>query len=507
MRIPGLSVDPGGETPIFRQIADQIRQAIEDQRLPTGFRLPPTREIARNLGVNRNTVVAAFDLLIREGLITSHTGRGSFVNPPSRTSPTAADSSLGDSWFTAFSRGAEGSGVENLLAAYRLATANEGICFAGSYPAGDLMPVDDFRRALATVLRQRGAEVLAYAPVTGFVSLRASIAQGMRRHGSTVTPEEILITSGSQQALELAFRALVDPGDPVVLEDPTYTGALSALNSLGARLVGVPGDEEGMRPDLLARALERHRPRVLYIQPSFQNPTTRVMPEARRKEVLDLAVRAGCAVIEDDWACDLRFEGHELPTLHSLDGGRHVIYLSTFSKKLMPGLRIGWAAAPRPALERLVALKQIEDLGTSPLLQAGLDQFLREGGLEDHLRRVRRAYRERRDRLDETLLRTMPAGTHWIRPQGGLFLWVKLPLGLDSNELSGAARRRGILFSPGELFQVESGGRDCLRLTYAALTPQTIEEGIAVLAELVRERVPGAVPPRWPDAADALPIL
>lgn len=507
MPIPGLVIDTGSDIPLFRQIADQIRRAVEDQRLPPGFRLPPTRQLALDLGVNRNTVVAAFDLLIQEGLISSHTGRGSFVNPPLAFPPVSPETGAGDSWFTAFSRGVEGSGVGNLLAAYRLATAGDGISFAGSYPAGDLMPVDPFRRALASALRRRGAEVLSYGPLAGFGSLRAAIAAGMRRFGAAAGAEEILITSGSQQALELAFRALVDPGDPVILEDPTYTGALSALNSLGARLVGVPADEEGIRPDLLARALDRHRPRALYLQPAFHNPTTRVMPEARRREVLALAVRAGCAIIEDDWAADLRLEGHELPPLYVMDGGRHVIYISTFSKKLMPGLRIGWAAAPRPVVDRLVALKQIEDLGTSPLLQAGLDQFLRDGGLEDHLRRVRRAYRERRDALHEALVRAMPPGTHWHPPQGGLFFWIRLPAGLDSSELAGAARRRGVLFSPGEVFQAESGGRDCLRLTFAALAPEAIARGIGILGELVRERLPGPARPGPPGAAEALPIL
>jgi 2-aminoadipate transaminase len=266
-------------------------------------------------------------------------------------------------WLTAFSRAVEGPGVGGLLSAYRVATSSEGISFAGSYPAPDLMPVEGFARAVGSVLTRKATEALSYGPTAGSLSLRESIAAGMRRRGSRVAAEEILITNGSQQAIEIVLRALVDRGDPVVVEDPTYTGALSVLASLGARLVGVPGDEMGIRPELLALALERHRPKVVYLQPTFQNPTTRVMDAARRREILALTARYRCAVVEDDWAGDLRLEGADLPTLHALDGGRHVVYVSTFSKKFLPGLRIGWVAAPPPVLSRLIALKQIEDFG------------------------------------------------------------------------------------------------------------------------------------------------
>ena len=238
------------------------------------------------------------------------------------------------------------------------------------------MPVDEFSLAMRRVLAERGTEVLSYGPTAGYAPLRQTIAAEMR-----CNPSSILVTSGSQQALELAFRALVDPGDVVLVEEPTYTGAISVLAALGARLIGVPLDDEGIRPDLLAVAMERHRPRVLYVQPTFHNPPTRVMSEARRREVLAIAARHRCLVVEDDWAGDLRFDGERLPSLWELDGGRHVLYVSTFSKKLLPGLRVGWVAAPPPVMERLLALKQVSDCGTSPLLKAALHAYLEEGGL------------------------------------------------------------------------------------------------------------------------------
>ncbi|MBZ5640044.1 MAG: PLP-dependent aminotransferase family protein [Acidobacteriia bacterium] len=509
MSFPGLRIDVESDVPVYRQIVDGIRAALSDHRLPPGGQLPPTRELARQLRVNRNTVVAAYDALAAEGLVTSHTGRGTFASEPGGTPPDAGrpEHPASESWLTSFSRAVEGPGVAGLLSVYRVAMSSDGISFAGSYPAAELMPVERFRRSLDAVLGHGGAEILSYGPTSGYSPLREAIAAAMRRKGSPAAAEGILITNGSQQAVELVFRTMLDRGDAVVVEEPTYTGALSALSSLGARLVGVPVDEEGIRPDLLAIALERHRPRILYVQPTFHNPTTHVMSEGRRMEVLSLAARFGCAVVEDDWASDLRFEGSELPTLHALDGGRRVVYLSTFSKKLLPGIRVGWVAAPPAVLERLIALKQIADHGSSPLLQAALHEFLRNGGLAEHLERVLPAYRERRDIMLGALRRHFPDCVVWTRPEGGLFLWVTLPPGIDSADLFVAARDRQVLFSRGELFHSDGSGSDTLRLTYASVKPAQIETGVAVLGELVRERAAARAGAAARRVDEAVPIL
>jgi DNA-binding transcriptional MocR family regulator len=231
------------------------------------------------------------------------------------------------------------------------------------------------------------------------------------------------------------------------------------------------------------------------------------MAEGRRREILDVAARNYCAVIEDDWAGDLRFEGPDVPTMHALDGGGHVIYLSTFSKKLLPGLRVGWVTAPTPVLQRLVLLKQIEDHGTSLLVQAALHEFLRDGGLDEHLQRVRAAYRERRDTMLAALDAGLPAEVARTHPQGGLFLWLTLPGGLDGSEIFAAARERGVLLSPGELFHADGGGRNTMRLTFSAASRAQIETGIAILAELIRARMPGGASARQGASLEAVPIL
>jgi DNA-binding transcriptional MocR family regulator len=498
-----LRIDPNAAEPVYRQIADGIRAALSAGGLSPGDRLPPTRDLAKALGVNRNTVVAAYDMLVETGEATGHTGRGTFLAAARASSPrTSIDR---DPWYGAFSRAVEGPGVGSLLAIYRVATSHEGISLAGSYPAGDLMPVEPFRRAIESVLAERAVEALSYGPTAGYGPLRETIAAEMRGRGSVGDASTVLVTNGSQQALELALRTLLDPGDAVAIEDPTYTGAISVLSALGARLVGVPIDGEGLRPDLLAQAMERHRPRVLYVQPTFHNPTTRVMGEARRREILTIAERYGALIVEDDWAGDLRLEGEELPTLHALDRGRRVLYVSTYSKKLLPGLRIGWIAAPEPVFERLVALKQIEDCGTSPLVQAALHAFVASGGEGEHLARILPAYRARRDAMDAALGESMPSGTRWEKPAGGLFTWVTLPGGVDGDELFTAARDRGVLVGRGSLFHVNGGGKDTLRLTFSSATEEQIHAGVAVLGELLRERAPERE--SRARALEAVPIL
>jgi DNA-binding transcriptional MocR family regulator len=487
MTLPGLTIDPAAATPVYRQIAEGIQSALRDGRLSAGQQLPPTRDLAKQLSVNRNTVIAAYDLLVEQGAATGHTGRGTFLVGAARHDrPVNPD----DPWLGAFSRAVQGPGVGNLLTIYRVATSHEGISLAGGYPAGELMPVEPFARAMEKTLRERGAEVLSYGPTAGYGPLRETIAAEMSRKGSPCDASSILITNGSQQALELAFRAFVDPGDAVVVEDPTYTGAISALAALGARVVGVPLDEQGLRPDLLELALARHRPRVMYVQPTFHNPTARVMGEARRREVVAIAARHRCMIVEDDWAGDLRFEGRDLPTLHALDGGKHVLYLSTFSKKLLPGLRVGWVVAPEPAFDRLVALKQIEDCGTSPLVQAALHAFIASGFQEGHLARVRSAYQSRSRAMDEAIRIHFPDGARFTRPSGGLFSWVVLPESVDGDELFTAARERGVLIGRGSLFHVSGGGRNTLRLTFASSSEEQIRSGIGVLGELLNRRWP-----------------
>lgn len=497
-----LKLDSGSDDPVYRQIANAIRREIESGRLGANERLPATRDLAARLGVNRNTVVAAYDRLVASGVVSSHTGRGTFVDPafaskareraiasPDPETERDPEPSPRERWDATFSRAVDGPGVERLLTVYKAVLTQDAISFAGSYPAPELMPVDGFRRTLDRVLREDPHGVLAYGPTGGHAGLREALAASMRRRASGVAASDILVTNGAQQAIDLTFRTLLDRGDTALVEDPTYTGALSVLGSIGARVVALPTDDDGIRPEALRDALARHRPRVLYVQPTFHNPTARVTSLARRREILALARAFGCPIVEDDWGGDLRFEGPELPTLHAMDRERRtVLYVSSFSKTLMPGLRLGWVAAPAPVLRRLVALKQVADCGSSPVLQAALARFIVDGDLRAHLGAVRGAYRARRDAMLESLAAHFPDEARWTVPQGGLFLWIALPEGFDTSELLVASRRAGVVFNRGDLFHADGGGVNTMRLSYASVDPERIDEGIRILADLVRAR-------------------
>jgi len=319
--------------------------------------------------------------------------------------------------------------------------------------------------------------------------------------------DEVLITNGSQQAIDLIARAFVDHGDLVLIENPTYSGAISSFESFGARLAGLPLDGEGLLPGTISRSAGRNGAKLLYLTPSFQNPTTAVMPLDRRRRILEEAAASNLLVVEDDWAGGLRFEGEDLPALRSLDGEGRVIYLSTFAKMLIPGLRIGWIAAQRPVIERLVVLKQINDYCSSPLVQAALDEFCRSGALSRHLNVVRAVYRERRDRMVAALARHFPAGAFWTRPEGGLFLWVRLPAPIDAGALQSEAESRGVIVSAGDPFYLEGRGPSCLRLTFASATNAEIDRGIRVLGSILKKLLSAQGRRRREPAPEAVPLV
>jgi DNA-binding transcriptional MocR family regulator len=280
-------------------------------------------------------------------------------------------------------------------------------------------------------------------------------------------------------------RALVHPGDTVLMAEPGFPGALSAFQVYGAQVVGLESDAEGIRVDALERALARAPAKLLYVVPSFHNPTGVSMSEPRRLAVLELAGRHGLPILEDDSGGDLRFEGESIASLHSLDRHALTTYVSSFSKKLLPGLRVGWATGPPAVRQRLMALKQLTDCSTSLLLQAALDEFCRQGLLERHLTDVRKQYRQRRDVMIQAMRRCFPEGVHWTEPEGGLVLWVTLPQGMDARELLVEARAQGVTFNAGELFYAGSPRRNQMRLTFGATPPQQIRRGIKILGEIL----------------------
>ncbi len=375
----------------------------------------------------------------------------------------------------------------------------EVISFAGGLPAPDVFPIERFREACERVLKEHGPQALQYGASEGYEPLREMIALNMQRYGIPAVPENVLITCGSQQALDLIGKLLVNPGDRLLVEAPTYLGALQAFNAYGAEYVEVAVDDDGIQTALLEEAL-RSGPKFMYILPNFQNPGGVTLSERRRVELVFLADRYGIPIIEDDPYGQLRYEGEHLRPLLVLDRENlrrddayhlgNVIYLSTFSKTLAPGLRLGWIVAPPDVITKLVQLKQGSDLHTSTFTQMVAYEVARDGFLDEHVKLIRKVYRERRDVMLSALQEMFPPEVTWTRPQGGLFLWVTLPEGMDAQQLFEAALHEDVAFVPGDSF-FASGGEGCrhLRLNFSNASPERIREGIRRLSIAVRRQM------------------
>ncbi len=372
----------------------------------------------------------------------------------------------------------------------KLTARPEVISFAGGLPAAESFPLDDIARAAREVLHEDGAAAVQYSTTEGDPELRASLAARMNRlRGTRFAADEVLVTSGSQQGLDLTAKLFLQPGTTLLCESPTYLAALNAFRVFGPSIVAVPTDDGGMVPDALERALATEREvRVIYVVPDSQNPSGRTWTLERRRALVRLAAAAGVAVVEDSPYGEIRFDGAPLPAVASLAGpAAPVVYLGTLSKVFCPGLRLGWVAAPRPVLERYVLLKQSADLHTSTLTQRIAARYLRTHDLDRNVARVVAIYRERRDAMLEALERELPSGIGWTRPDGGLFIWVELPRGVDSREVLRAALARDVAFVPGGSFFPEPGHDNTMRLNFSAMPPARIREGVRRLAAVLVE--------------------
>jgi DNA-binding transcriptional MocR family regulator len=473
----GIHLDPRAEEPLYRQLFDGIVARIRAGTFPPGYRLPPSRSLARELGVHRNTVVRAFEDLESAGFLVSAVGRGTFVAEAPQPAAEVAPIDAGDAlpWASLASRAAHAeplARVERLGAGSRRSDA---INLATMAPSADLLPHALFRRCLEHALRTGRGRALGYAPREGVPRLREQVALDLARQGIPASADDILITTGSQQALDLVVRALVNPGDPALVNETTYQGALTLLSIGGARIIGVPSDEDG--PEL--QAIRRYAgagAKLLYLMPNCQNPIGCRIAQRRREELVAWSHLAGVPLVEDDYASDLDLDGAApLTALRTLD--REVLYFGTYSKKLIPSLRIGYLVCPPAIRGALCRLKQAIDLGTSALLQHALAEFLERGWLSAHLESVRAEYRRRRDALEEALRRHLPRAVRWKRPEAGMALWIPAPPGLDVAALHAEALRVGVLFSPSQLYEVGGASRQGLRLTFGAEPPERLVEG------------------------------
>jgi DNA-binding transcriptional MocR family regulator len=470
---------------VYRQISDHIRLEVADGRLEAGDRLPPIRHLAKDLGVNRDTVALAYEELVNAGVAVSTVGRGTFVAPAH-----SSDAPSIDDFHPALA-----PVTERLLdfehARPQFGSATHAVPMHSLVPDQSLYPADEFRRVLNRVLQRSGPELLLYGSPQGHLGLREALAGRFQRDGIDVDANGIVLCHGASQGISLGLRLFAQAGDVAALEEPTYNNALAAVHGLGLKIAPVPMREAG--PDLAAldRILAQPEVKVFYTIPTFHNPLGTTTSVEHRHRLLEIAARHRKPVIEDGYETDLRFSGRAIPSLAALDRTGLVLHLFSFSKSLFPGARVGAITARGRLIEALLALKQATDLSDALPLQAALAEFATSGAYDRHLGRVLRVLHERCDALLDALAAEMPRGTRWTRPDGGLQVWVELPEGVETRELLSDAAVAGVFFAPGSQFNCDGRSSNGLRLTFAMAEPDALRAGVSALARVVAERLEG----------------
>jgi len=481
-----LQLDSENKLPAYVQIRNQIRERILGGDLPEGTQLPPERTLAQNLDVSRTTVVNAYGELKAEGLVEGCVGRGTIVTTEANrmgTRPIA--------WPAHFSklgrRLAQHAQPAALLTLRQLGAQPDVISLALGLPDPALLPLEQLRLAWETVVERMGAAAVGTCSAQGTPAVREVIAARMRKRGVAVGPEGMALVNGSQHGLDILLRLLTEPGDTVLVEAPTYFGALWSFLAHGVRLVGVPMDEAGMNVGQVEFMLARYHPRFIYTVPTYQNPTGATMSLERRERLLALAQQYQTPIVEDDPFSDLYFDEPPPPSIKALDNHGHVLYLSTFSKNLAPGLRVGWLAAPEPLVKRAALLNQVTELHSNATGQHLIVEFARRGWLDEQIELARSTYRARCQAMEAALRGRRLPGLRWAAPQGGMFLWLRLPAQVNAHDLLVETGQQGVVFLPGHLMYPPDGPHNACRLNFSVPDCEAIEQGIATIAVALKQ--------------------
>ena len=468
-----IALNHSAEAPIYKQLADGIRSLVDSGIIQSGEKLPATRELAGQLGLNRTTVSAAYSMLEQAGILEGHVGRGSFIAqiaPAEHVEHTDWESLLPP------------------LESVTPAASKIQISFANSRPAQGAFPLAQFRRLTKEVIDSaEAAQILQLGSPHGYPPLRRYLLETAAAAGIARPTDDLIVTNGCQQALDLLARLFFGENrggaNGVVVEDPVYHGLVRVFARAGANIFGIPVDAYGLDPALVEEALQQYRPRMLVVTPSFQNPTGATLSLDRRKRIVELAQRYSVVLVENDIYSELRYQGPPQPTLKELDESGNTILLRSYSKVSFPGLRVGWVIAPQPVVARLAQAKQLSDLHSDQLSQAVLLRFAESGELARHLERTRNAGAERLNCMLEACTRFLPCGSRFTRPSGGMSLWVELPAPLLAESLLRHSVERGVDFLPGRYFSDRRPHARAFRLSFGGLSPAEIVRGLEILGE------------------------
>lgn len=462
--------------PLYHQLHLQIRERILSGQLPSGSKMPTIRQLASLKNINTVTVVHAYRLLEQEGLVRSRVGSGTFVIYGS--DPTVNTSRKGE-WAELDSS----PGELAMSGRFQVSLTEHAINFASVTPAPDLFPVDDFKGIINQVLDRDRGYAFGYQESQGYYPLRDSVAAYLDQHGIICEADQLQVISGAQQGIDIIAKSLLHPGDYVITECPTYSGALAAFRSRGANIIGVPLQADGMDLDILARHIKQYRPRLVYTMTNFQNPTGVCYSIEKQQALLTLCRQEDIIVIEDDSFSELCYDGQERHAMKRWDQFQQIIYIKSFSKIFMPGLRLAILLAPARLLPNMIAVKHNTDISTSGLLQRAFDLYLNSGLWKSHIQFMQEMYRTRYQYMLDAMQRYFPSDITYHPPGGGLCFWIRFPAGCSCERLYELCLRHQVVIAPGSMFYPDNPDFATIRLSFAALSPAEIEAGIAAIAQ------------------------
>ena len=480
------------KTPLYIQLYDRLKSLIAGGTLPPDFRLPSVRQFARILQVNQITVVSAIRRLENEGYLYTKPGSGTYVanfSPPAPGLTGTGGNLISDEIYLQ-------DDIALISSTPQIKIDENTINFASATPAPDLFPVEDFKMALNDVLERDRGNAFSYHESQGYHPIRESIADILRAKGIRCVPDDIQVISGAQQGIDIVSKALLKQGGCVVAESPTYTGAIAVFKSREARVADIEIKKDGIDLGVFEYMLKKYRPAIFYTIPSFHNPTGYSCPNEKRLEILKLAEKYGTYIIEDDYVSDLDFTGKNYIPLKAMDKNGMVIYLKSFSKIFMPGLRLGFIIMPAGQQENILKAKHTTDISTSSLIQRAIDLYIRKGYWDKHFKFMFEIYKERYFEITKSLDENLPASISYFKPGGGLNIWLNLPWGLAVNSLVKRAAADNLAFAPGRIFYGGSclQGANNIRLSFASVYTGQINPGIKKLCGILKSMQQGHGP-------------
>ncbi|HOJ11698.1 MAG TPA: PLP-dependent aminotransferase family protein [Clostridiales bacterium] len=485
MKCVSIQIDREGSEPLYIQIYNEIRKLIMEGCYNNNERLPSIRSLSKQLGVNSVTIINAYRLLQNDGFAVVKTGSGAYVRKRELKVISAGSESISDELYTSEDIELMNKGSIDISSAI--------VNFATTTPSPDIFPLEDFKRAIIETMDSDGAEAFNYQESLGFEGLRQIISKEFLSKGINEQTHNIQIISGAQQGIDIVAKALLGRDDCVVVERPTYVGANAVFKSRGAKIVGVDIKNDGMDMEELASVMRKYRPRIIYTIPTYHNPTGYVYSLEKRNELLRLAAAFGSYIIEDDYLSELNYYGTTAVSLKKLDENDRTIFVKSFSKLLMPGLRIGFMAVPDHLMEEINSAKRATDISTSGLIQRAFSRYIEAGLWEKHLSRIKQIYIKRYELMLSYLNDMKEYGLKFTQPGGGFNFWVKLPIGMDANMLYYQTSKRGVVFIPGSIFSYGRStiGADYVRLSFAQANEQDIKYGMSVLKDCIENITKG----------------